>query len=168
MRKYLFIIIALVVFVLPVKSQQNSTNLQVKLLTLNELEQRIAKGKDTTYVVNFWATWCGPCVEELPYFEKLSTENAKKPFKVILISLDFKSKLKTAVIPFVVKNKIKAEVYVINEIDQQKYIDRIDKNWSGAIPATLILNTAKKVRGFYEQAFTYEQLTKAISTLVKP
>ncbi|WP_461485203.1 TlpA disulfide reductase family protein, partial [Pedobacter sp.] len=74
MRKYLFIIIALVVFVLPVKSQQNSSNLQVKLLTLNELEQRIAKGKDTTYVVNFWATWCGPCVEELPYFEKLSTE----------------------------------------------------------------------------------------------
>lgn len=143
-----------------------SANAQVKLLTLNELEQRVAKGNDTTYVVNFWATWCGPCVEELPYFEKLNNENAKKPFKVILMSLDFKSKLKTDVIPFVAKHKIKSEVYLVNEIDQQKFIDRVDKNWSGALPATLILNTDKKVRAFYEQAFTYEQLVKTISTAI--
>lgn len=143
-------------------------NAQVKLLTLNELEQRVANGKDTTYVVNFWATWCGPCVEELPYFEKLNNENAKKPFKVILMSLDFKSKLKTDVIPFVTKHKIKSEVYVVNEMDQQKFIDRVDKNWSGALPATLILNTDKKVRVFHEKAFTYDELVKTISTAVKP
>ncbi|SOD13102.1 TlpA disulfide reductase family protein [Pedobacter xixiisoli] len=142
----------------------HSVNAQVKLLTLNELEQRAAKGKDTTYVVNFWATWCGPCVEELPYFERLNNENAKKPFKVILMSLDFKSKLKTDVIPFVAKHKIKSEVYVVNETDQQKFIDRVDKNWSGALPATLILNTDKKVRAFYEQAFTYSELLKAVET----
>ncbi|WAC39756.1 TlpA family protein disulfide reductase [Pedobacter sp. SL55] len=141
---------------------------QVKLLTLNELEQRVANGKDTTYVVNFWATWCGPCVEELPYFEKLNNENAKKPLKVILMSLDFKSKLKTDVIPFVAKHQIKSEVYVVNETDQQKFIDRVDQNWSGALPATLILNTNKKVRSFHERAFTYEQLTKTISTAIKP
>lgn len=145
-----------------------SANAQVKLLTLNELEQRVAKGKDTTYVVNFWATWCGPCVEELPYFERLNNENANKPIKVILMSLDFKSKLKTEVVPFVAKHKISSEVYVVNENDQQKFIDRVDKNWSGALPATLILNTDKKLRLFHEQTFTYEQLTKAISTAVKP
>lgn len=141
---------------------------QVKLLTLNELEQRVANGKDTTYVVNFWATWCGPCVEELPYFERLNNENAKNPLKVILMSLDFKSKLKTDVIPFVAKHQIKSEVYVVNETDQQKMIDRVDKKWSGALPATLILNTSKKVRSFHERTFTYEQLTKTISTAIKP
>ncbi|WP_113661287.1 TlpA family protein disulfide reductase [Pedobacter nanyangensis] len=143
-------------------------NAQVKLLTLSELEQRITKGKDTTYVVNFWATWCGPCVEELPYFEKVNAENTGKPVKVILMSLDFKSKLKTDVMPFVAKHKIKSEVYVVNEPDQQKFIDRVDQHWSGAIPATLILNTDKKVRSFYEQAFTYEQLKRTISTAIKP
>jgi thiol-disulfide isomerase/thioredoxin len=137
---------------------------QVKLLTLNELEQRAAKGKDTTYVVNFWATWCGPCVEELPYFEKLNDDNLKKPLKVILMSLDFKSKLKTDVIPFVTKHKIKSEVYVVNETDQQKFIDSVDKNWSGALPATLILNKDKKVRAFYEKSFTYNELLKAVET----
>ena len=137
-------------------------NAQVKLLTLSELEQRVAKGKDTTYVVNFWATWCGPCVEELPYFERLTSENAKKPFKVILMSLDFKSKLKTDVEPFVAKQKLKSEVYVVNELDQQKFIDRVDKSWSGALPATLILNNDKKVRAFYEKAFTYDELVKTL------
>lgn len=141
---------------------------QVKLLTLNELEQRVANGKDTTYVVNFWATWCGPCVEELPYFERLNQENLKKPLKIILMSLDFKSKLKTDVIPFVAKHKIKSEVYVVNEPDQQKFIDRVDKSWSGALPATLIWNNDKKVRSFYEQVFTYEQLNQTISKAVKP
>ena len=143
----------------------HSVNAQVKLLTLSELEERVAKGKDTTYVVNFWATWCGPCVEELPYFERLNNENVKKPFKVILMSLDFKSKLKTDVLPFVAKHKIKSEVFVVNETDQQKFIDRVDKNWSGALPATLILNTDKKVRAFYEQAFTYSELSKAVETI---
>lgn len=142
-----------------------NVNAQVKLLTLSELEQRVATGKDTTYVVNFWATWCGPCVEELPAFEKLNSENAKKPFKVILMSLDFKSKLKTDVIPFVAKHKIKSEVYVVNETDQQKFIDRVDKNWSGSLPATLILNTDKKVRSFHEKAFTYDELTKTVENI---
>ncbi|WP_199141895.1 TlpA disulfide reductase family protein, partial [Pedobacter sp. ASV12] len=91
---------------------------QVKLLSLNELEQRMAQGKDTTYVVNFWATWCGPCVEELPNFEKLQQQHQNQPLKVLLVSLDFKSKLQKEVVPFVQKNKIKSEVYVIKEPDQ--------------------------------------------------
>lgn len=138
---------------------------QVKLLTLNELDARVAKGKDTTYVINFWATWCGPCVDELPSFEKINNESIGKPVKVILVSLDFKSKLKTAVIPFVTKNKLKSEVYVINEPDQQAFIEKVDKKWSGAIPATLFINTNKKIRSFYEKEFTYEELNKTLENL---
>jgi len=140
-----------------------SVNAQVKLLTLDDLDKRIAQGNDTTYVINFWATWCSPCVAELPNFEKLRISNLKMPVKVILVSLDFKSKLQKQVIPFVQKNNIKAEVFLLNEPNQQQYIDRIDKKWSGAIPATLFVN--KKVRHFYEKEFTESELKSALLNL---
>ena len=154
MRKFFIIILSLVSY---------SLKSQVKLLTLNDLDRRIAKGKDTTYVINFWATWCSPCVAELPNFEKLRVENLNKPVKIILISLDFKSKLQKAVIPFVQNNNINAEVFLLNEPDKQIYTQRIDKKWSGAIPATLFVN--KKVRHFYEKEFTEDELRKAFLNL---
>jgi len=154
MRVFIIICLSLITY---------SVNAQVKLLTLNDLDKRIAGGKDTTYVINFWATWCAPCVAELPNFEKFRLTNLKKPVKVLLVSLDFKSKLQKEVIPFVQKNNIKAEVFVLNEPDQQLYIERIDKKWSGAIPATLFVN--KKVRHFYEKEFTAEELKNTLLNL---
>ncbi|QDW24716.1 TlpA disulfide reductase family protein [Pedobacter sp. KBS0701] len=140
-----------------------SVNAQVKLLKLDDLDKRIANGKDTTYVINFWATWCSPCVAELPNFEKLRLANLKKPVKVLLVSLDFKSKLQKEVIPFVEQHKINAEVFLLNEPDQQQYIERIDKKWSGAIPATLFVN--KKTRQFYENEFTETELKNTLLNL---
>lgn len=154
MRIFLLICLSLISY---------SLSAQVKLLTLDELDKRLAAGKDTTYVVNFWATWCSPCVTELPNFEKLRLSNLKKPVKVLLVSLDFKSKLQKEVIPFVQRNKINAEVFLLNEPDQQAYIERIDKKWSGAIPATLFVN--KKTRHFYEKEFTEKELENTLLNL---
>lgn len=142
-----------------------SVNAQVKLLSYDQLTKRMSKGKDTTYVINFWATWCGPCVAELPHFEKLNQEYKNSPIKVILMSLDFKSKLQKEVIPFVKKHKLATEVYVVNESDQQQFIANVDQKWSGAIPATLFINTQKKSRLFAEKEFTYEDLTQTLLNL---
>ena len=131
---------------------------EVRLITIDQLEGRIARGKDTTYIINFWPTWCGPCVAELPGFEKLRLSNEGKPLKILLVSLDFKSKLEPAVKPFVRKAGLKNEVLLLNESNQQEYIDRISKDWSGAIPATLFANGGKKVRKFYEKELTFEEL----------
>lgn len=128
----------------------------VKLLNIDQLNERIKNGKDSTYVVNFWATWCAPCIKELPHFEKLNAEHKAEKLAVLLVSVDFKSKLKSAVIPFVKRKNMKSEVFLLNESSPQEYIDRIDKSWSGSIPATLFIKGDK--RTFIESEFTYEQL----------
>ena len=128
----------------------------VKLLNIDQLNERIEKGKDSIYVVNFWATWCAPCIKELPHFEKLNAEFKSEKLAVLLVSVDFKSKLNSAVIPFVKRKSIKSQVFLLNESDPQQYIDRIEKSWSGSIPATLFIKGDK--RKFIESEFTYEQL----------
>ncbi|WP_286971271.1 TlpA family protein disulfide reductase [Flavobacterium sp. UBA4854] len=128
----------------------------VKLININQLNERIKNGKDSTYVVNFWATWCAPCIKELPHFEKLGAEYKSEKLAVLLVSLDFKSKLESNVIPFVKRKNLKNEVFLLNESNPQEFIDRIDPSWSGSIPATLFIKNDK--RKFVESEFTYEQL----------
>jgi len=129
---------------------------QVKPITIDQLQERIKTGKDSTYVVNFWATWCAPCIKELPHFEKLSAEHKAEKLAVLLISVDFKSKLTSAVVPFVKRKNLKNQVFLLDESNPQEYIDRVDPSWSGSIPATLFIKGDK--RKFLESELTYEQL----------
>lgn len=131
---------------------------QIKPLSVAELENRMALGKDTTYVVNFWATWCSPCIEELPYFEALNEKYKGDKVAVLLISLDFQSKLESSVKPFLKRIPLKSEVYILNESNQQEFIEKISESWSGAIPATLFVKGAGKERKFYEKEFKFKDL----------
>lgn len=134
----------------------------VKLLTYQQLEKRI-NNPDTVYVVNFWATWCGPCVAELPNFEKLQQTYKGKPLKVLLLSMDFKSKL-GEVTAFRNTHQLTTEVYLADKPSEQVFIDQIDKSWSGALPGTMIVNAKKGIRQFYEKEFTYDELNNLYQT----
>lgn len=136
-------------------------SLGIPVYNFNELEPLLKKKDDKTYIINFWATWCAPCIKELPYFEKINQEGKAKNWKVILVSLDMPSMWKSKLIPFIRNKDIKSEVVVLDDPDQNSWIPKINKNWSGAIPATLIYNRNK--RKFYEQTFTYETLNKELS-----
>lgn len=78
---------------------------QVQLINIDQLNQRVQDGKDTTFIINFWATWCLPCIKELPNFEKLNNTYQSEKLKIMLVSVDFKSKRSTVVTPFVKKGR---------------------------------------------------------------
>lgn len=130
--------------------------------SLDELFERMSRGSDTTYVVNFWATWCKPCVTELPAFDKVGRADHAKPVKVVLVSLD-DPKTKEKVDEFVKRRGFVSEVVILSDQKPHEWIDRISEDWSGSIPATLLVNTHANKREFFEQPFTYEQLTSVLA-----
>jgi len=135
----------------------------VRMVKWTQVEQVLSQQSDTTYVLNFWATWCKPCVAELPHFEQIQKKYAKKKVRVVMISMDFARELNNRVIPFVQKNKLENRIWVLNEPDANAWIDKISPKWSGAIPATLILNNKKRKKAFYEQKMEYERLSEELA-----
>lgn len=116
--------------------------------SISQLEARIRQaGPDTTLVVNFWATWCGPCVKELPLFERLNKHYARFGLKVVLISLDFKSQKDKRLIPFLRERRLESEQGLLADPDTDYWIPRVDPGWDGAIPVTLVVRGNQ--RGFH-------------------
>jgi thiol-disulfide isomerase/thioredoxin len=133
----------------------------VKAYDYEKLAYFLNQKNDTTYVVNFWATWCVPCVKELPHFEKLNQQYKGKKVKVLLVSLDMAKMVESKLLPFIKKKNLRSDVVLLRDPDSNNWIPKIDKSWSGAIPATLIYN--KKKRKFYEKSFEYNELEKAVN-----
>ena len=142
-----------------------SVSERVPLVTLDNLEKRLENGGDTTFVVNLWATWCAPCVAEMPYFEQLQENYQSTPLKVLFVSLDAQ-KNHGNVVKFVQDKGLKNEVLLLDEKNEQYFIDKISPEWSGAIPATLFVNASKGVRVFKGQEFDYQQLENNYLSIV--
>ena len=138
----------------------------LKVMDYGELETYLAAQDEKILIVNFWATWCVPCVEELPYFEQATTDFADSDLKVILVSLDFKKSVEKQLIPFINKNKLQSEVVLLSDPKMNNWINKVSSDWSGAIPATLYLSSDSKK--FKEGKYaSYDELNKSISTFQK-
>jgi thiol-disulfide isomerase/thioredoxin len=125
--------------------------INTSVIEFDSLEQKFNRPSDTLHIYNFWATWCKPCVEELPYLSALKRKLNGVHIELILVSLDFKSHYQSRVIPFVHKHNITERVLLLDAGDPNKWIDRVDPSWSGAIPATLF--TYKNKRLFVEKHY---------------
>ncbi|MFY7670168.1 TlpA disulfide reductase family protein [Tenacibaculum sp. MEBiC06402] len=136
----------------------------LKVLNFDELKPYLEKKDDKIHVVNFWATWCKPCVEELPAVERIYRERASNNVEVLLVSLDFPNEIESQLIPFIKNNGLEPEVVVLDDPNQNKWINGVDKSWSGAIPATIIYS--KNKRSFFEKSFSYDELNTELQKFI--
>jgi thiol-disulfide isomerase/thioredoxin len=137
---------------------------QAKIVKLPELQELITSKGDNIKVINFWATWCAPCVKEMPLFEKLGQE--RKDVKVTLVSLDLDLDPDPAKVhKFVARKKLQSQVLILDERDPNSYIEQIEKTWSGALPATIIVNSKTGQRKFVERELHEGELEKLIAEI---
>ncbi|MEO0573418.1 MAG: redoxin domain-containing protein [Bacteroidota bacterium] len=145
-------------------AMDESTALPYPVYDYESLEPLLNKKDDKTYIVNFWATWCKPCLEEMPYFQKTFEEQKNHGVELILVSLDMPSMWEKRLVPYVKEKELKGEVVILNDTKMNEWIPRIAENWGGGIPATLIYN--KNGRSFYEKGFTYEELNTELEKFI--
>ncbi|WP_341215671.1 TlpA disulfide reductase family protein [uncultured Wocania sp.] len=148
-----------------VVSNNNVENFDLEIYDYSGFEKFLNKKDDKVYVINFWATWCAPCVKELPHFEKLNESYKNKNVEVILVSLDFPHLYEKKLKPFIKEKQLKSKVIALDDADMNSWIPKVDKSWSGSIPATIVYK--KNNRKFFEQSFTYEELEKEITPFLK-
>ncbi|WP_452229047.1 MULTISPECIES: TlpA family protein disulfide reductase [unclassified Lacinutrix] len=130
-------------------SEVTPTNSTIPIYDFNALEPLLYTNTNKTYIVNFWAMWCAPCVQELPYIQEYANKNPD--VEVLLVSMDFIKDIETKLKPFLKERNITSKVILLDDPDANSWIDKVNPDWSGAIPFTIIFNT--KTRKYYERTF---------------
>jgi thiol-disulfide isomerase/thioredoxin len=130
-----------------------------------DLEYIFRQQNDTTYVINFWATWCKPCVAEMPYFEELDRKYSDQKVKTLLVSLDFRKEVESKVKPFMRARLLRPDVLLLADPDANSWIPKVAEAWDGAIPVTLVYRGAEAK--FFETEFeNYEQLENLVKSFL--
>jgi thiol-disulfide isomerase/thioredoxin len=133
---------------------------------MEDVVKSFSSKNDTTYVVNFWATFCKPCNEEIPDFIRLAANYKKQKVKLMLVSLDLPSYVAARLPAFIKKNKYNTNHVWLNETNADIFCPMIDPKWSGAIPATIIVNNNTGYKKFTEDQISPADFEKALKEAI--
>lgn len=158
MKKTVFIFV-LFVFFNKVQSQP------IPKWKITDLEEYLNK-IDTPVVVSFWATYCVPCVKEIPYFQEVVKKYEDKGVKLLLVSLDFEESYPDKIFSFADKRKFTAPIVWLNETNADYFCPKVDIKWSGVMPATLFINNKKGHRSFFEEEMPKDKFETEVKKLV--
>ena len=134
---------------------------QATLIKVDRLNAEIKNETEKIQVVNFWATWCGSCVKELHLFDALGKDRNDVLVRLVSLDLDLNPDPKV-VHRFIDKKKILSEVLILDESNPNEWIDKVDSRWTGALPATLVVNNKTGKRKFVQEMLTKESLDELI------
>ncbi|MEX2235823.1 MAG: TlpA disulfide reductase family protein [Cyclobacteriaceae bacterium] len=136
-----------------------------EIIKLADLQKLMEQKGQKILIINFWATWCAPCVKELPFFEKITAE-ARPDVQVTLVSLDLDlDPNPEKVYKFISRKNLQSKVVLLEESDPNSWISKIEKKWSGALPATILINHETGKRKFIEKALREGDLEQYLEEL---
>ncbi len=161
--RFIFRLLIILFFPLSISCTDESVE-KIEIVDFEGLYSKIDLSSDHTYVINFWATWCSPCVKELPYFETINKDYNDKNVKVMLVSLDFPSEIETKLMPYLKNNNIESDVILLNDPKMNRWVPKVSEKWDGGIPATLIVNSSNY--NFYPNPFEKEDLIYEIQKAI--
>jgi thiol-disulfide isomerase/thioredoxin len=136
-------------------------------LKMAEVVKSFATKSDSIFVINFWATFCKPCVAEIPGFIKIANKYKKDNVKLLLVSLDLPSFYPKRITSFAAKNNFATNIAWLNETDADYFCPMIDTAWSGAIPATIIVNTKTGYKKFFEGELNGGEFEKELKKAIE-
>lgn len=134
----------------------------VTVVPFRGLQERLENNTEPVLLVNFWATWCGPCVKELPHFKTVVQAYAEQGVAALFVSLDFSEELDASVKPFLARQQLPGQVILLDDVDYNSWLPKLSEQWSGAIPATFLFGPGGKQLYFHEGELTEEQLRGAL------
>ena len=131
---------------------------------VKDIQQLVKLSGEKVRIINFWATWCSPCIKEMPYFEKI---NENKEADVFLISMDYDlDPNPEKVNRFIARKNLKSKVLYVTEGNPKAWFGKIDKSWQGNLPVTLIINPTTGKRKFIQQELQQGDLEKFIQEVI--
>lgn len=161
-RLYLFFMLSAGACLLPNPNYSQ----HIEIVDAERVEQLIHNQSDTVHIVNFWATWCAPCVKELPDFVRLQENYRNERVSVRLISMDFRSALEPSLKPFLQRRNINLPVWLLDNTDYDSWINRIETSWQGDIPFTLIFNNYRGKKAIISGATNYQRLEQLVEEML--
>lgn len=161
--KTIFVLVSFAITGFAVKAQSKMPSWKI-----TDVVNYYSKKTDSVYVINFWGSFCKPCVAELPFIQAITKKYADKKVKLLLVSLDLKAYYPGRIKKFAKEHNITADIVWLNETDADYFCNIIDTKWSGSIPATVFVNAATGYKQFYEQEFTAEEFEAELRKAIGP
>lgn len=137
----------------------------VPVMNFQRFEPVLRQKNDTLYMISFWATWCVPCVEEMPDILRFASDMKNRKFRLVLVSLDNPDHLESRVIPFINRFGIKEKIILLDDPDANSWIEKVHPEWMGSIPGTLFYSGS--FRQFHSAKVDYATLKKIVEPQLK-
>lgn len=172
---YTAVLFSLLLLLMPTSPQQGATpQLRPELLapktvepiSAAEFRQLLAHHKGKVILVNLWATWCAPCLKELPELAKLQEQYRDKGLQVLAVTLDEPNLLETRVKRTWHERAASLPAYLQTEVSSDKFVSVIDPAWAEIMPTNYVLDRAGKLKATLTGGKTLAEFEAAIKPLL--